>query len=260
MLTLFSNLSEVSVYTVYLLVVNGLKKIIQSFNNGIDASFGDMIAKNETKQLNKKFRTYELFFHTIVSIIFICAIVMITPFVDVYTNGVTDADYTRPIFGVLIALAEFVWAVRLPYSSTVLAAGHFKQTKKGAWAEALINITLSIILVFHFGIIGVAVGTLVAMFVRTIEFMHHNSKYILKRSPLISFSWIPVIAIEACLVVAICNIVPMVVVDSYASWVVDAMIVFLVAVCVVVPINLVLHKTDAKDLLITFKKSISKKL
>jgi len=259
-LTLFSTLSEVSVYTVYLLVVNGLKKIIQSFNNGIDASFGDMIAKNEMKQLNKKFRTYEFFFHTIVSVIFICAIVMITPFVGVYTNGVTDANYARPIFGVLITLAEFVWAVRLPYSSTVLAAGRFKQTKKGAWVEALINIVLSVILVFHFGIVGVAIGTLAAMFIRTIEFMYHNSKYILKRSPIVSFTWIPIIAIETCLAVAICDVVPRVAVDSYASWVMDALIVSLVAICVVVPINLILHKTDAKDLLVTFKKSISKKL
>ena len=66
--------------------------------------------------------------------------------------------------------------------SITLAAGHFKETRKGAWLEAFINLTLSIILVFKFGIVGVAIGTLVAMIIRTAEFMYHTSKYILKRS------------------------------------------------------------------------------
>ena len=44
-LTIFCTLSEVSVYSVYYLVVKGVKSIIQAFNSGIDASFGDMIAK-----------------------------------------------------------------------------------------------------------------------------------------------------------------------------------------------------------------------
>ena len=46
-LTFFTSLIEVSIYSVYSLVVKGIKSIIQSFTNGIDATFGDMIAKNE---------------------------------------------------------------------------------------------------------------------------------------------------------------------------------------------------------------------
>ena len=206
-LTLFSTLAEVSVYSVYLLVVSGIKKIVQSFNSGIDASFGDMIAKNEQEVLNKKFATYELFYHTISTVVFICAMILITPFVSIYTKGVSDADYVRPVFGILIVISEFIWAVRLPYSSTTLAAGHFKQTRIGAWVEAITNIVISVILVFNFGIIGVAIGTIIAMFIRTIEFMYHNSKYILKRKVSESFAWLPIIMVEAAVVFLICEII-----------------------------------------------------
>ena len=48
-LTIFSTMKEVSVYSVYLLIINGIKKIVESFSNGIDASWGDMIAKKEKK-------------------------------------------------------------------------------------------------------------------------------------------------------------------------------------------------------------------
>ena len=58
-LTILGSLTEVSVYLVYYLVVKGIKQVIQAFSNGIDASWGDMIAKNEQENLNKKFNLYE---------------------------------------------------------------------------------------------------------------------------------------------------------------------------------------------------------
>ena len=257
-LTLFSSLAEVSVYAVYMLVINGLKRIVQSFNNGIDASFGDMIAKNEHEELNKKFSTYELFFHTISTVVFICAIMLITPFVAIYTNGINDADYIRPVFGVLIVISEFVWSIRLPYSSTVLAAGHFKQTRKGAWVEALSNIIISVILVFNFGIIGVAIGTIVAMFIRTIEFMYHNSKFILKRSAAKSFMWLPIIAVETLVACLVCNFVVSNSHNNYLEWGINALIVLAISLIVVLPINAITHREELFDLL-AIRKNIKRK-
>ena len=46
-LTIFRSLSEVSIYSVYSLVVKGIKSFLQSFSLGIESSFGDMLAKNE---------------------------------------------------------------------------------------------------------------------------------------------------------------------------------------------------------------------
>lgn len=257
-LTIFSTLAEVSVYAVYMLVINGLKRIVQSFNNGIDASFGDMIAKNEYERLNKKFSTYEFFFHTISTIVFICAIVLITPFVSIYTKGINDADYIRPVFGVLIVVSEFIWSIRLPYSSTVLAAGHFRQTRKGAWVEALSNIIISIILVFKFGIIGVAIGTIVAMTIRTIEFMYHNSKHILKRNVFKSFMWLPIIVVETLIACLICNFVITNSYGNYLEWGINALIVLAVSLLVVLPINAITHKEELIDLL-AIGKNIKRK-
>ena len=181
-LTFFCSLAEVSVYSVYSLVVSGIKKIILAFSSGIDASWGDMIAKDEYDNLNRKFNLYEILYFSICTIIFSCAMVLIVPFVSVYTKGITDVDYIRYLFGYLIVISEYIWAIRLPYSSITLAAGHFKETRKGAWIEAFVNIIISIILVKKFGIIGVTIGTIVAMLIRTIEFVYHTNKYILKRN------------------------------------------------------------------------------
>ena len=257
-LTIFSNTAEVSVYSIYLLVVNGVKNLVQAFTGGVDASFGDMIAKGEKETLNNSFKIYELFYITISTIVFAAILLMILPFVSVYTRGITDANYYRPIFAYLIVLAEFIWAIRQPYNDLTKTAGHFKETMKGAWIESGLNIILSVILVFKFGIVGVAIGTLVAMFVRTIEFMYHTSKYILDRSILYTFKRLLIIAIEIILVVTISNLIPSITVTNYITWAIQAVIVVIIASIVVITINCLLYKEDLKNLISIFKRNIFK--
>ena len=49
-LTFFSKMSEISVYSVYNLVVSGIKKMVQVFSSGIDSTFGDMLTKGEKEK------------------------------------------------------------------------------------------------------------------------------------------------------------------------------------------------------------------
>lgn len=259
-LTIFAGTTEVSVYTVYLFVVNGVKNLVQALTGGVDASFGDMIAKNETENLNRSFRTYELFYFTLITIVYIITMVMILPFVKVYTLGIKDANYYRPLFAILIILAEMVWSIRLPYSSVTLAAGHFKETRKGAWLEAFINLTLSIILVFKYGIVGVAIGTLVAMIIRTAEFMYHTSKYILKRSIRADIKRIVVLIIEMVVIVPVgFYISKYIAVTSYITWLILAILIGLMALILVGIINGIVYKKDLKDLLNMIKRIFNRK-
>ena len=253
-LTIFSTLTEVSVYSVYYLVVKGIKAITQAFIGGIDAIFGDMIAKNENKNLNRKFNMYEIFYFMLITIIYTCTIMLIVPFISIYTKGVSDANYIRPIFGVLLVLSEFMWSIRLPYSSITLAAGHFKETKKGAWIEAITNIALSIILVFKYGIIGVAVGTLVAMLIRTIEFVYHTNKYILNRNIFESIKKLIVIIIEVLLIVFLSKYLPNIKIVSYLTWIKYAILVAALAIIMVILINVIVYKEEFREIKKILKK------
>ena len=258
-LTIFTNIKEVSVYSVYLLVIKGVKNIVSSLGKGIDSSFGDMIARGEYANLNRKFNTYEFIYHTLATIIFTCTLVLIVPFVTVYTLGVEDVNYIRPEFATLIVLAEFVWAIRSPYSSITLAAGHFKETKKGAWVEAISNIVISVILVFNYGIIGVAIGTLVSMVIRTIEFMYHTSRYILKRNVFKPFLRIILIAIEVIIVINIGQDIKVNTMNNYLDWFVYAIRVGIVSSVIVVLINCIFYRREIKNVVRIIKNIISKK-
>lgn len=258
-LSIMCNLTEVSVYSVYSLVVKGIKQFAQIFSTGIDSSFGDMIAKDEKENLCKKFNIYEVLYFTIITILFSCTMVLIVPFVSVYTKNVTDANYIRYLFGYLIVISEFVWAIRLPYSSLILSAGHFKETRIGAWIECLCNIIISIILVFNYGIIGVTIGTIIAMTIRTFEFVYHANKHILDRNIIISIKKISLILIETIIIVFISNNLPYLDNISYLNWFINALMTGVFASLICIFINFVFYKEEFKELFNILKNILKNK-
>lgn len=180
LITLCSTVTEVSVYALYSVIINSVKNLIQSFANGIDTTYGDMIAKNKQEALNKSFKKFRKFYYLIATIAFLLTAVLIMPFIFFYTKGISDANYIRPIFALIMIVAQYIEVLKKPYFDLVLAKGDFKQTKNGAWIESILNIVISFILVWYWGIIGVAIGTLISVSIRTVEIVHYTSKNILK--------------------------------------------------------------------------------
>lgn len=180
-LTMFSTLENVSIYGVYHLITNGLNQVITILTTGVQAFFGELYARNE-KYLKVEFEKFEWIMHNSIVFLFSSAGVLICPFVGVYTNGVENGNYIQPIFGILLVSAQAVCCLRMPYNIMVKAAGCYKETQMGAFVEAIINVTISMILVKKLGLVGVAIGTLIAMLYRTIYLARYLSKEILKIS------------------------------------------------------------------------------
>ena len=124
-------------------------------------------------------KTYEFVVSNIATIIFGCCIYLLPSFVLIYTHGVTDTNYYRVFFSTIIILAEYIYCIREPYESVVYAAGKFKETSNSAYIEAIINIVLSVILVFKYGLEGIAVGTFIGMLYRMIYWIWFINKYIM---------------------------------------------------------------------------------
>lgn len=232
-LTMFSNIKEVSVYTVYYMVAGGLCRIEQTLTNGIDAAFGNMLAKKENTVLKRNFSVFEFVTFSTSTFVFLCGAILITPFVMVYTSGVTDVNYSRVSFGVLMCLNQYLFCVRLPYQMIVEAAGHFKQTRNGAILETVMNIVVSIALVINFGLIGVTIGTFCALLFRTIQYAHYSTKHILHTRLEGTIKHIVISVLEVVVVVIILGIVPRISVSSYFSWVMYALQVAIIGALVI---------------------------
>ena len=61
----------------------------------------------------------------------------------------------------------------------IMAAGHYRQTRSRAVAEAAINLAVSLALIFRFGIYGVIFGTCVSYLYRSTDTILYNAKYFL---------------------------------------------------------------------------------
>ncbi len=254
-LTLFSSLENVSVYNVYHLVTNGLQQIIEVLTTGMGALLGNMFVKNETEKLNKTFSSFELLIHLGVTILYTIAGIMIIPFVKIYTKGVTDAEYIVPLFSVLIVVANASYCMRMPYYIMVQAAGHFKETQTSSIIEAAMNVAISILLVFRFGLVGVAIGTFAAMTYRTIYLAWYLKKNILNR-PFRHFV-IHILVDSACVGIAIAAsmLIPAAEV-SWGSWIIIAVIVALVVSAIVLILNFLIFR---KDFVSSFKLLVKSK-
>lgn len=180
-LTIFTNLSTVSVYSVYFLVANGLRSVVTSISAGIIPTLGQLYVKDNKNELNQMFSFYEFIIYFLTFLLFTVGVLLVTPFVLLYTKNITDINYNAPVFGIILLLSEAVFCLKEPFVNLAYAAGTFKDIKKHAYIEAFINIFLSIILVKAYGLIGIAIGTFVAMTYRTIYHVIYLKNHILNR-------------------------------------------------------------------------------
>ena len=248
LLTLFGTLKDISIYSVYFLVVKGVKAIIQAFTAGIDALFGDMLAKKEMENLKKKFNLYEIIYFALCSIFYGCTMVLIVPFISVYTRDVLDANYIQPIFAILLVLGEFVWSIRQPYNELIKAAGHFKETQMGAFVEAVVNILISTLLVWKFGLIGVAIGTFLAMLIRSIEFIIHSNRFIMNRSVKESGKKIVILFVEFLFISIVGKQFILFPNSSYFYFCINAILVFIMSSFFVFIMHVFIYKKELREL------------
>jgi O-antigen/teichoic acid export membrane protein len=249
LITIFCNISEVSVYSIYHMISYNVKVLVNSFSSGISAAFGDMIAKKEFAILRKNVSMFELLMCSVSAVIFSCTAILIVPFVSLYTQGINDYNYIRPLFGYLIVLSELLYCIRIPYQSVVEAAGHFKQTRNGALSEALINVLISLIMVKKWGIIGVVVGTIVAMVFRTVQYAVYMNHNILKISCLPFIKRVIILALNIMATVLAGNVIPMTGTESYTNWIIYAVILVILASVITIFLNYIFYSSDMSSLL-----------
>lgn len=240
-LSLFSSLENVSIYSIYMLVIKGVKQLFLSMIGGIEALIGNLWAKQELEELKRVFSWAEWIIHTTVIFFFTVTSVLIAPFVEVFTSGISDADYFQPIFGVTIVLAYAIYCLSLPYLIMILAVGHYKQTQYKFVVAAVINIVISVICVKQFGLIGVAIGTLAAMVYQTVWMAWYNSKNFIQWPMKNFFKQIGVDAVSAVGIFAVGSYFYLSAVD-YASWVILAMKVTTCGIIVVAIVNYVFYR------------------
>ena len=257
-LTLFSNLLEVSVYTVYHYVTTNLKKIVNVLTSSFAGAFGNMYANKEYKTMNENLGIYELIVYSSTTVLYSVAMVLIVSFALLYTKGVIDVSYDRPLFGIILCLAGAFDCFRVPYKTIVTSAGHFKQTRNGAITEAIINIVISVSLVIKFGLVGVAIGSLCAMVFRTCQYAIYMSKNIVNRDTKYFIKHI-IVSLAIMAITYLISTIYMTFINSWIKWIMYAIITTLVSIALTLITDLVFYRQDMYNFLRKLKGNLRRK-
>lgn len=249
-LTLLADLTQVAVYSVYNMVIAHIQSLTVSFASGMEAVFGDMLAKKEEKQLQESFSGYETLLSFVSVVAFSVTAALILPFVRLYTAGVTDANYIEPAFSVVLPLASMVYCIRQPYHAMTIAAGRFKETRPAAYGEVIINVVLSVVLVIRLGLLGVAIGTLAATAFRLVYYAIYLRKHILHRNLWLFIKRMLVNGLGFTGIFLVGKVLSAKIpVGSYLQWLLCAVAVGVCAVVIMGVIQCVFYRKDVQKLL-----------
>lgn len=254
LLTLLSSLKSISVYSVYFLVVTGLKAIINAISGGIVPTLGRVLVSKTKEEVNEFFDVYEFSMTTLTFFMFTVASLLIVPFVLIYTKGITDTNYNQPLFSILILVAEGIYCIRDPYVNVAYQSGHYKQLTKCAYFEATINIVISLTLTRKLGIIGVAIGTLISMAYRTVYQVWYLRENILNRNFKIFFKYLLFFGMGSVLVYFITSNLLFLNSLSVINWVLNGMITCFITIVIYGIIIVLFFKEELKKIYLKAKK------
>ena len=248
-LTVFVGLLEVSVFAVYIMILNKITQIITSLaGSGTGAAIGNMLAKGEDKTAQKALRLFELLSNSFAVLLVACTSVLIVPFISVYTLGVDDVNYYKPIFAIIACVATLFNILSNPYLQVIYSAGHFRQTRNIALIEVGINIIISVISVQLLGLIGVVIGMLIAVVFRTVMFSRYVSQHIIKRSMWVFIRRTLVSILISGVIFIVAQFLPEMAETTYIAWILYALQVFGIAVGVTTVLTVLFYRDEVQML------------
>lgn len=181
LLSLLCDFKVVSVYTIYNIFFSQVGQFIQNIISGFSFALGQMF-NSDRKRFDVCYTAYETLFVMCTYFVYTLMAVFLLPLIQIYTKGITDADYTNPTLIFLFVLMNLIANGKLPSNHVLEYAGRFSDTKHHAVIEMTVNLTVTVIAVIRWGICGALVGTVAALLVRGAMTVYFANKKVLGRS------------------------------------------------------------------------------
>lgn len=180
LLTIFCDLTAVSIYSVYNMIFNLVYNVVSSINSNVQFILGQAFYKGKAYYC-AVIDVYETFYICFASAMMVVTYRLITPFLMLYTAG-ADADYVANSFAITFFLVKILHAFKMISITTGSVSGHFQGTQWHAAGEAAINLVVSILSVNRYGMVGVLFGTIVSFMFRLVAATIYSNRKILNRS------------------------------------------------------------------------------
>ena len=177
-----------SVYAVYRNVITLVQNCLTSITNAPRLGFGSLLAEGNYKEAEDMFNLYEKIAFIGMSIILGTTCLLIMPFVDLYTRGITDINYHNAILACIMLVTVFFEICHIPSGQMIQMSGSFQASKN---IQSIAFIVLAVGMVVGrvtLGLYGIIAAVLLAAIVLCFLEIGYTGIKIFKRS------WVKLIA------------------------------------------------------------------
>lgn len=236
--TFLLSLNDVSIYSVYSLVVVGINGLLGIFTNGIYAGFGDLLIRDDKKKFKDAFTQFEYVYYIIITVVYTIMLFTYLPFIKIYTAG-SDINYSYPILAILMTINGYCYSIKTPFGMLTMAAGKYRESRVQITIQSIIEITLGIVFGYLWGLYGIVIGAIIANLYRDIDFIFFSPKYLTKYSfKKTLFMWGRSI-ITSGIIIIIGSLIPGIKYLNFLSWIIYALKIAIISILVTLLINII---------------------
>ncbi len=154
----FLGLKFVIIYNAYNQIVTMIKLMIQRLSSALLPSVGNLLVSEKEKAKKVFVELNSLLFY-LANVLVVPIFFMLTPFIGLWYG----ADYeSTKLVCLLFSLLLYIEIIRISLETYVKASGEFKEIKNCGIYQSVVCLTLSLILVHKFGIMGILFSTIFA--------------------------------------------------------------------------------------------------
>ncbi|MEG0293030.1 hypothetical protein [Enterococcus sp.] len=248
----------VSVYIIYNSIFNLVKNLIYSIVNAPRSAFGLLLSERDKSHVYKVFKEFEFIITNVLCLVLSLTMILIMPFMRLYTRGMNDVDYVNFYLPVIMSMIVFFEILHIPSGNIINMAGKFKIGKNIQIIAAVILISTMVILNTMIGFPGILISilfTAISLAILEIYYVHHIffkqsiRKFIITKIPIIIFS---------ILIVFIFNKID-IYFTSYTYFLFYSTILSLVLICFYIIFNLIFFNYYTKKIMKRALKIVRKK-
>lgn len=173
--------SLASVYSVYCLVYTSIVTLINVLYSSVSYLLGQIYQGNRESYV-KLHDSYESFFIILTSVAMSCCSILVIPFISLYTEDIKDTDYIYLFMPPLMGVVQVLSWDRYVSGNLICIAGYANKSMLYSIIEAFLNIFLSIIFCFIFGVYGIIVATIMALTFKVVMLTRLANNIVLRRS------------------------------------------------------------------------------
>lgn len=238
--------TQSSIFSVYSLVYSSLGLIGNALYSSFAPGFGNLITSGDKRNINRVFCFFQYFYTMFNTLLYMCMMYLLLPFVTLYTSNATDANYVNETLAVLFVICSMVSAYRIPYNVVVSSYGFFKET----WVQPVVTAVIAILISFGLGAIDftfIIIGIIVFYIVNFI-YQHIKIKELvpyLETEKMYKHIIISAVGIAAAYFASICFPIRSL---SIFSWLAAAVVVLIVSALYILITTLLFEREFISDL------------